>query len=216
MRTYCIHCGAANDPDALACVVCNRLMLPPAAEIHDAADRTPLLAPSAPDGGIPVPYELPAYDRLPVVPEEYIYGPDALAPYAAGFSQRFLALLVDLTTGGVALSLIFVLIGILQLALNLSNAATGALALFALFAWWPLYYIGCWAGSGRTLGYRVAGLQLVKSDGTHPDLGTSMVRFMGACCSVAPFALGYVWMLWDGNRQTWHDKMAGTMVVRDG
>ncbi|HWE61258.1 MAG TPA: RDD family protein [Chloroflexota bacterium] len=152
---------------------------------------------------------------LPPLCEEYSYGREELAPYAAHFSHRFLALLVDLTTGGVALSLIFVLIGILQLALALSNAATGALALIALFAWWPIYYIGFWAAGGRTLGYRVAGLQLVKSDGTLPDFGTSVVRFLGACCSLAPFSLGYLWMLWDTDRQTWHDKMAGTMVVRE-
>ena len=26
--------------------------------------------------------------------------------------------------------------------------------------------------------------------------------------------LGYLWMLWDPQRQTWHDKAAGTYVVR--
>ena len=26
--------------------------------------------------------------------------------------------------------------------------------------------------------------------------------------------LGYLWMLWDGKNQTWHDKVAGTFVVR--
>jgi uncharacterized RDD family membrane protein YckC len=213
MRTFCIHCGAANEPHAASCVACGRLMLPPAAPPADVpatlpVSRLPTTAQPAGQGIMP-------FDQLPTIPEEYVYGREALAPYAAGFSHRFLALLVDLTTGGVALSLIFVLIGILQLALALSNVATGALALAALLAWWPLYYIACWAGGGRTLGYRVAGLQMVRTDGTRPDLGTSIVRFVGACCSVAPFSLGYLWMLWDPDRQTWHDKMAGTMVVRE-
>jgi uncharacterized RDD family membrane protein YckC len=26
--------------------------------------------------------------------------------------------------------------------------------------------------------------------------------------------MGYMWMLWDPERQTWHDKMAGSIVVR--
>ncbi|MEC8486226.1 MAG: RDD family protein, partial [Actinomycetota bacterium] len=26
--------------------------------------------------------------------------------------------------------------------------------------------------------------------------------------------LGYLWMIWDKDRQTWHDKVAGTIVVK--
>ncbi len=26
--------------------------------------------------------------------------------------------------------------------------------------------------------------------------------------------LGYLWMLWDKRNQTWHDKIAGTVVVK--
>ena len=28
-----------------------------------------------------------------------------------------------------------------------------------------------------------------------------------------PLFLGYFWMLWDREKQTWHDKMAGSVVV---
>jgi hypothetical protein len=28
------------------------------------------------------------------------------------------------------------------------------------------------------------------------------------------FALGYLWMLWVGEKQSWHDKMAGWVVVQ--
>ena len=30
-----------------------------------------------------------------------------------------------------------------------------------------------------------------------------------------PLGLGYLWMLWDRRRQTWQDKLGGTLVVRD-
>jgi uncharacterized RDD family membrane protein YckC len=26
--------------------------------------------------------------------------------------------------------------------------------------------------------------------------------------------LGYLWMLWDKDKQTWHDKIVGTVVVK--
>jgi uncharacterized RDD family membrane protein YckC len=29
------------------------------------------------------------------------------------------------------------------------------------------------------------------------------------------FCLGFLWMLWDPNKQTWHDKVAQTYVVRE-
>ena len=30
-----------------------------------------------------------------------------------------------------------------------------------------------------------------------------------------PLGLGYLWAIWDKQKQGWHDKMAGTVVVRD-
>ena len=185
-----------------------------------------LLCPPTPRP-LPVPVAMPPMYGYPVpagtaTPPSLPYGPHdapqqemALTPYAASFGLRMAAMLVDLMAGGVAISFIFVLLGILQLALNLSDVATGSLALLALFGWWPLYFISFWTKDGRTLGYRVAGLQLVKNDGGQPSFGTSVIRFAGAICSLTPFLLGYLWMLWDNQRQTWHDKMAGTMVVRE-
>jgi len=32
--------------------------------------------------------------------------------------------------------------------------------------------------------------------------------------STLPFALGFLWAFWDPKRETWHDKIAGTKVVR--
>jgi uncharacterized RDD family membrane protein YckC len=31
--------------------------------------------------------------------------------------------------------------------------------------------------------------------------------------SAIVFLLGYLWMLWDPEKQTWHDKAAGSVVV---
>jgi uncharacterized RDD family membrane protein YckC len=40
------------------------------------------------------------------------------------------------------------------------------------------------------------------------------VRALSCFLSLAPVGLGFFWMLFDPNRQTWHDKIAGTIVVR--
>lgn len=230
MRIFCIHCGAANTAGESSCVSCRRLILPCTAP---APNHQQLEGPSLPGAAAPRPVPLPVPIAMPPMygypvpagaatppgppyePYDYPQQEMALTPYAAGFGPRMAAMLVDLMAGGVAISFIFVLLGILQLALDLSDVATGSLALLALVGWWPLYFIGLWTRDGRTLGYRMAGLQLVKNDGGQPSFGTSVVRFAGAICSLAPFLLGYLWMLWDNHRQTWHDKMAGTMVVRE-
>lgn len=38
-------------------------------------------------------------------------------------------------------------------------------------------------------------------------------RFLGYFISLPPLMLGYIWCAWDGKRQSWHDKVAGTVVL---
>jgi uncharacterized RDD family membrane protein YckC len=43
-------------------------------------------------------------------------------------------------------------------------------------------------------------------------LGQTAARILsGLLCYLS--YLGYFWMLWDGQKQTWHDKLATTVVV---
>jgi uncharacterized RDD family membrane protein YckC len=40
-----------------------------------------------------------------------------------------------------------------------------------------------------------------------------LVRELGRILSAIPFYLGYLWMLWDPEKQTWHDKLVRSVVV---
>ena len=235
MRTFCINCGAANGAESPSCSGCGRLLIgvgatacPPAPtrDLQPLPRHLPQLAPpswlparAAVDAGgsglLALTGQQPgaAYPSYPRFGE----GDDAavLRPYAAGLGLRFSALLIDGITGCIALSGLFILLGVVQLAFGMSNGIAGALAVLLLLAWWPLYFVSCWTSGGRTLGYRVAGLRLVRSDGLPPTLGTCLIRFIGAICSLTPLPLGYLWMVCDRNRQAWHDKLADTMVVRE-
>ncbi len=42
----------------------------------------------------------------------------------------------------------------------------------------------------------------------------AFVRILVANFSLLIFGLGFLWMLWDPKSQTWHDKAAGTVVVK--
>ena len=67
---------------------------------------------------------------------------------------------------------------------------------------------------GQTVGkmalsIRVVGLQ----DGAPIGYGRAFVRQLVRIISGLVFGLGYFWMLWDKEKQTWHDKAAGSVVV---
>ena len=46
-------------------------------------------------------------------------------------------------------------------------------------------------------------------------VGQSIVRYLGYFVSTIPFGLGLLWVAFDPKKQGWHDKIAGTVVVRD-
>lgn len=90
----------------------------------------------------------------------------------------------------------------------------GGISLLVLLGLHATYHIGFWATSGRTPGYKAAGLQMIKSDGSKPGLGTASIRYIGWLISPFVLYLNCLWMLWDARKQTWHDKMANTVVIK--
>ena len=83
-----------------------------------------------------------------------------------------------------------------------------------LFLLIVVYHVGFWAWKGTTIGGIVCHLRVVRSDGRMLRFTEALVRGLSAIFSVAVAGLGWFWMLWDPDRQTWHDKIAGTIVVR--
>lgn len=76
-------------------------------------------------------------------------------------------------------------------------------------------YLRMVARTGQTWGRKAAGIKIVTEDGSPPGWGKAIGRtafkhfISGSICY-----LGYLWMLWDRNKQTLHDKVAGTYVIR--
>jgi len=42
----------------------------------------------------------------------------------------------------------------------------------------------------------------------------ALVRALAAFFSAIVLFLGFLWIFWDEEKQSWHDKIAGTVVVR--
>ena len=119
----------------------------------------------------------------------------------ASFGKRFLAVVIDSILVGVVTGIVLKIGGP-----NLGRVLTGAIGL--------AYYVYFEGGQGATLGKRVLGLKVISTSGTSPiGFGSAAVRYVGRIVSAIPLFLGFLWMLWDKDKQTWHDKIANTYVV---
>ena len=50
--------------------------------------------------------------------------------------------------------------------------------------------------------------------GGAPSVGQCIGRYFAYILSAIPLCLGYIWVAFDPKKQAWHDKLAGTVVVR--
>ena len=100
--------------------------------------------------------------------------------------------------------------------LTIDSEGIHALFLLALLLFIVIFYFGHLEGRrGGTPGKRIAGLRVVRADTGGPiGMGRAIGRFLLRFVSAAPVFLGYFWMLWDDDSQTWHDKVVRSRVVR--
>ena len=120
----------------------------------------------------------------------------------ASFGIRFVALLIDVV--------LLTVIGFV-VRLILGNALGSAVNLLV-----GLAYYGYLEGSpsGQTVGKRAMSIRVIDFGSGGPiGPGRALIRYLGRILSSIPFLLGYFWMLWDKDKQTWHDKIATTVVV---
>lgn len=79
-----------------------------------------------------------------------------------------------------------------------------------------IYFVYFWSEQkGQTLGDRVLKIRVVREDGKPIDIMTGVIRYIGYIVSGIVIFLGFLWIIWDKKKQGWHDKMAGTVVVRE-
>lgn len=68
--------------------------------------------------------------------------------------------------------------------------------------------------NGTTVGKRLLGMRAVKTDGERAGFFTMLIReLIVKYIVVIPIALGLLWIIWDEDRQGWHDKIMNTWVV---
>jgi uncharacterized RDD family membrane protein YckC/uncharacterized protein YneF (UPF0154 family) len=131
-----------------------------------------------------------------------------------GFWRRFAANLLDGLVLGMAYNVVK---KILYVMASLSGTD------YFGFSEWMLCTIIFWAYMiwlkgyrGATPGYYALGIRIVSINGAHVNVKQILIRIISSFFSAIPFGLGYIWITIDADRQAWHDKIAGTYVIKSG
>ncbi|CAN5780687.1 hypothetical protein BH24ACI5_BH24ACI5_02810 [soil metagenome] len=142
-----------------------------------------------------MPDPAPATVEIPPPPPLYSAG---LARYPrAGFLDRLAAFTLDC-----------ILVAIANAMLDMSRYE-GFFFLLLL-----TYHIAFWAWRGTTLGGIICNLRVIRTHGAELRPADAVVRGLSSVFSIAALGIGCLWMLQDAERQMWHDKIAGTLVVK--
>ena len=85
----------------------------------------------------------------------------------------------------------------------------------ALLAIQFLYFVVFWSRRGATPGQQLLGVQVRNErDGSRISLKRAAARYFGYIVSIWIVYIGFIWVAFDSRKQGWHDKIAGTVVVR--
>ncbi|MFD4556441.1 RDD family protein [Streptomyces sp. NPDC058469] len=153
--------------------------------------------------GVP-PQQGYGYPQQPGYPGYQQAGYGATPPYA-NWGQRFLGTLVD--------ALVFIVPYILIIVGRGNGALTaiGGILIIGL-AIWQLIREG---RTGQTVGKQALGIRLVReSDGQPLGVGMAFVRRLAHFLDSIACYLGWLWPAWDAKRQTFADKVCGSIVIR--
>ena len=126
--------------------------------------------------------------------------------------QRLGAALIDGVIG------VLVFVGVLVVGIFSIGAIggdVGRLMILIATLVYPVIVLALVTNRGQSPGKMVINIKIVKTDGTPPGFGSVLVReIIGKFVSGLVIYIGYIWIIFDGKRQGWHDKIASTYVVK--
>jgi uncharacterized RDD family membrane protein YckC len=94
-------------------------------------------------------------------------------------------------------------------------ADTGPTAVLVQWVLPALAVLIFWVTRQATPGKMAIGATIVDADtGKHPTTAQFLGRYLAYYVSMIPLFLGFIWVGIDARKQGWHDKLAGTVVVR--
>ncbi len=129
----------------------------------------------------------------------------------ASFLRRFAALFIDGIILGIGNE---ILLSILGFRLLQEDPEPMANLITTVTGW--LYFALQESGKGRaTLGKRALGIQVCDLNGGQINFAQATGRYFAKILSTIILVIGWLMMLWDSRKQTLHDRLANTLVVKD-
>lgn len=133
-----------------------------------------------------------------------------------GFWERTLAAIVDS---------IFIMLATIPLLVSVygwayldtisAGASSGVADILITWVLPPLAIIAFWLIKQATPGKMMVSAKIVDAKtGEPPSTGQCVLRYLGYYLSMLPLFLGIIWVGIDKRKQGWHDKLAGTLVVK--
>ncbi|HLH13688.1 MAG TPA: RDD family protein, partial [Solirubrobacteraceae bacterium] len=111
----------------------------------------------------------------------------------AGFWIRFGGSIVD-----------GILLGVIEVVLRLVFKGAGSVLSLVVSGVYFTVLVG--SARGQTLGMRAVGIRVISFDGSGSiGYGRALIRWVGGYISAVVILLGFLWMLWDKEKQCWHD-----------
>jgi uncharacterized RDD family membrane protein YckC len=132
----------------------------------------------------------------------------------AGFWYRLGAILLDsLLIYLLMFALLLLVYGMIYL--DDPKAYWGPADALISYAMPPALILSFWIAKGATPGKMAVGATIVDArTGGHPTPSQFVIRYFASILSALILCLGYLWVVFDARKQSWHDKLAGTVVVR--
>lgn len=123
----------------------------------------------------------------------------------ATFIERFLAVLID--------AVIIMIVGVILGTIFGQDSPIAQLLNMLVAMGYYVYMVGTY---GATFGKRAMNIKIVKEGGGEQVnyVDAFLREIVGKFISGIVFFVGYLWMLWDPKKQTWHDKIAKTIVIK--
>jgi uncharacterized RDD family membrane protein YckC len=200
---YCIRCGVPLPGEAAYCPSCGA-PVPAATPVADAPAPSPLPGATAPLAA-------------------------AAGPRYAGFWRRFWSYVIDRFVLGV----VFAPVGLLVLTPLLATESAGwtdtdlpaetitaiigaalTVAFLAMLGSWLYYALLQSASRQATLGQMALGIRIADLEGRRVSFGRASGRYFATVLTGLTFGLGYLLMFFTARKQTLHDLVASTVVLR--
>ncbi len=134
----------------------------------------------------------------------------------AGFWIRAAASLIDTILVGILILPIASLFGFSGTGLGDGGVLLSAVGILLNYALPAVVIIVFWVYKSATPGKLLLKLRILDADtGNKPSNKQFIGRYLAYYVSTVVFFLGFIWAGIDERKQGWHDKLAGTVVVRN-